>query len=747
MDPAPGGAAEPRLASMGLRGVFATLAAASVICLGAAGVAGGAIPPPTLGPGGCDDPTQGHADFEAYGPTDVNVQAGNGRVTVNENPAGTITVFKYPNPSLFNLVKYFALSRDRQGRVKVQFPNEGSFAGIRWTTASGRRHFAWLRDWQASQHYASPDTAVPVTTYRSPRGIGLRVRDTDVAPPHTSLFVRRFAVHRAAGSPVVSASVVYFENFNPIASHIPLLPIADWCVSKLSDGSALYRSRRQAIVNSWSGTDDATGSPATIAVAFGFAGHTAAHQVGEDGYDQAATPGGPPDAYDQAPHGLGGADSATGQTTGAMEQRLRFGRDGTAVARMTIAAGHTEGAAMQHLTHGRRVSFARRMGAERRDWHRFLSRRVIPAHGGRRLIDVAKRSLISLRLARAPDTGAVVASVNTQGPYGEDWIRDGAFINKLLEREGLERWATEHNRFYARIQASPQNPSAVRPPGNWTMAAYSDGVDGAPIPWEIDETGLGAWTLYEHSTKLRGGAAKRYLASVYPAIRRAADFMAACQDPTTGLQCVANEDDSVTPSQSLHGAGPVLLGLRSAVAAAKDLGDHSADVALWKQREGGLADAIQALYDPASRSYKPGTQAGNSYNVTYGDGGWLLWPVRLLPYSNPRMIGEAHAVAAAMKKSLAAERGQYEAKALLGLSYAWRPFTSAHRRLLDHTLRYMARKLTTRTGLFGESWERRPNNQPFPVQDMPHVWEHSLFLMAALRVEGAQPYRFSPTGR
>src|SRR5436309_10861444 len=82
--------------------------------------------PPTVGPGGCYDPSQSNADFEAYGPTDVNAQAGNGRVTVNENSAGTITVFKYPNPGLYNLVKYFAPSRDAKGRVQVQYPNEGS---------------------------------------------------------------------------------------------------------------------------------------------------------------------------------------------------------------------------------------------------------------------------------------------------------------------------------------------------------------------------------------------------------------------------------------------------------------------------------------------------------------------------------------------------------------------------------------------------------------------------------------------
>src|SRR3954462_8141553 len=90
--------------------------------------------PPTLGPGGCYDPTQGNADYEAYGPTDVNVQAGNGRGTVNENATGTITVFKYPDPSLYNLVKYFTLKRAPKGHVEVQYPNEGSFAGLRWET-------------------------------------------------------------------------------------------------------------------------------------------------------------------------------------------------------------------------------------------------------------------------------------------------------------------------------------------------------------------------------------------------------------------------------------------------------------------------------------------------------------------------------------------------------------------------------------------------------------------------------------
>src|SRR5206468_651797 len=127
-----------------------------------------------------------------YGPTDVNVQAGNGRVTVNENAAGTITVFKYPNPSLYNLVKYFTLSRDGDGHVQVQYPNEGSFAGIRYTTRTGDTGFAWLRAWGSSQRYDSADTPVPVTTYRSPAPLGLRLTSIDLAPPRSDRFVREY---------------------------------------------------------------------------------------------------------------------------------------------------------------------------------------------------------------------------------------------------------------------------------------------------------------------------------------------------------------------------------------------------------------------------------------------------------------------------------------------------------------------------------------------------------------------------
>ena len=65
----------------------------------------------------------------------------------------------------------------------------------------------------------------------------------DLAPPGSDTFVRELWVRRSRQSPVRQASVTYFANFNPVANHLPLLPIADWC-SPGSDQHAAYDQYR-----------------------------------------------------------------------------------------------------------------------------------------------------------------------------------------------------------------------------------------------------------------------------------------------------------------------------------------------------------------------------------------------------------------------------------------------------------------------------------------------------------------------
>jgi hypothetical protein len=109
------------------------------------------------------------------------------------------------------------------------------------------------------------------------------------------------------------------------------------------------------------------------------------------------------------------------------------------------------------------------------------------------------------------------------------------------------------------------------------------------------------------------------------------------------------------------------------------------------------------------------------------------------------MLGEANAVSSEMHASFQGPEGEYEGKALLGLAYAWSRPTRAQSAELHGTLAYMASTLTTPTGLFGEAWERF-RGRPAPVEDQPHVWEHTLFYLAALQIDGAMRYRFARTG-
>ncbi len=681
--------------------------------------------------------------FEGYGPTDVNVQAGNGRLTVNENKAGTITLYKYPNPSLYNQVKYMALRRDEDGKVENRYPNEGSFVGI-WYEANGQAHFAWLRDWDVSQRYNSNDTPVPVTTYRSPSDLGLTVTATDlVTPAPLDSLVRRFSIDRRSDSPVTSARLVYYENFNPIASHLPLAPVLDWCFPHLTDQQASYDSNSHSIVHSWHGLDAATLRFTSVAHAFGWDGPDYQHQVGTDHYEN-LLPFQPADGYREAgapPYSLSGNNWAIGQVTGTLSTTLSFDGAGHAEARLTIASGPDHNSAVNTLNQSRGTSFNLQMDSVASDWRSWLVGTKLPASNSRRVVNVAKRSLITARLATDAESGSIVASSNTQSPYGEDWIRDGAYINEMLDMNGHHEMVTDHNLFYKRVQTTADNPSFLRDVGNWPMNSYASGVDGGPIPYEIDETGLGIWTLARHYKYLGPTQGRNYLRDVYPSIILAADYLTRCEDHVNHLQCWAWEDDHIVPSQTLSGASAVYLGLKSALMAARVMRDNSRRVALWRARFYRLRSAIDTLYDTENSAYRQSPSDEDAAKVDYGTGGSFLWPVAFRRYSDPRMQGEADKVREAMYASLTSDLGSYEAKPLLGLAYAWSPLSSAKKRMLNSVLRYMAGRLTTDTGLFGETWKRF-NGRPFAGQAQPHVWAHTLFYLAAVKINGSQPYTF-----
>src|SRR5204863_3359152 len=98
------------------------------------------------------------------------------------------------------------------------------------------------------------------------------------------------------------------------------------------------------------------------------------------------------------------------------------------------------------------------------------------------------------------------------------WPRDGSFINHALDLAGYTDVVSRHNRFYARVQrktfgswsilyafpacnpVSPVYPDCI-PPGTYETNYYADPADivaANPVSFEIDEAGLGVWTMWDH---------------------------------------------------------------------------------------------------------------------------------------------------------------------------------------------------------------------------------------------------------
>src|SRR5206468_1384691 len=133
------------------------------------------------------------------------------------------------------------------------------------------------------------------------------------------------------------------------------------------------------------------------------------------------------------------------------------------------------------------------------------------------------------------------------------WVGGGSFFNCALDLAGYRDVVSRHNRFYARVQRKefspwsvvysmkcPADPAARHypdcvPPGTFEMNYFADPtevVPGAPFSFEIDEAGLGVWTMWDHAQYLTDAAERAaYLADVCPAMERGAANLAACRDP------------------------------------------------------------------------------------------------------------------------------------------------------------------------------------------------------------------------
>jgi len=742
---------------------------------------------------------------EVWGPTDLNAQIGNQRLLVGTNQKGTMTVFKYPTPSYADQVKHHAL--DRRAPYYGSDPNAGALLGVIVTTEAGSTRFDWLRDWgpvattdpeygeHVDQSWRSGDSDALVTTFHNDR-LGLRVRVTDAVPTDTDVFIRDVTVTAEEGSPVTDVELVSYENFNLVEDKDALAPTQDWCSEDENGETATYDASTDAVVHSrpdrdhgWFGQD---GAEFSIATAMAFDGTSAQHQVAGDNErgDHSSDP------YRLLTEGateLPGRDRFRGQTSAALTKDLDFD-DGTGQARVYLSAASASSPG-QDLSDAaaRKIETARGLSLpevhrQKRKWlEQYVGGAPMPAGASENVTRVSRRALVSVAQVWDGQTqnehgfaGNLVASIATQGPYGADWIRDGAYFNYVLDRyfgpqgHGLHDWVAQHNRWYMSLQQNPGGPcpehchdsmkyydfaglvpsygpfprwfaesiptASVVPRGGWAMNYYADGQPAGPLGGEIDETAYGAWTLWDHYAVTGDDA---YLRRIYPAIRLVGEYLTEdCVEESTGLQCPRPEDDNFEHTQTIVGGASVYAGLASATKAAAAMhrltGERRyAEQALrYARRRDALGQAIDTHYWNEAEGYYGRRSGFPSPRVAM--------PAFLRPVDDPKMKAHLTSMWANVRPTFDGERdqGQYEAKSLIGLGLAARTSDDSPvglekvrkgvKWIADHHAR------SNSTYVMGEAWVRETyaDGEVDSAVSQPHVWEQLLFYMSSLLAYG-----------
>lgn len=680
---------------------------------------------------------------EGYGPTDISAVTGNGGLSVAENEAATITVLKWPSPSFYDQIKY--RTTDRAEPRLGALPNEGAFLGIAWRRSPKKDwDFAWLRNWRSTQRFADDDNDEIVTTFRR-RRVGLTVTVRDVVASTNDHLYRHVKVTRSADSRARRVRVISFANFNPVFSKTAQSPTDDWCSEEDNDDGATYVRGADAIVAVRSGTDASTGDGSGAALAMGFDAKSTGHQVGPDTF-AGAEPGESESAYEDSADGeLNGRNQAVGQVDSALADDLDLRSRRTRSTTAIIVAAFTRNEAVSALREARMTSPAQIRRAKNKWWRSWLRTAALPKGAPGAVVGLAKRSLITLRQVTDAQRSMVVASIATQAPYGVDWIRNGLYINRALHRAGHPDIVAAHSVRYGQLQSTAADPpqgQPATPAGNWAHNYYADGVAGGPLPYTIDQTGYGIWTLWDHYDQTED---RDYLVreSIYGKIQRAAHYLSdppplGCIDPATNLQCAANEGENETLTITLVGAQAVWAGLDAAASAALVRGgaDAEANAGKWEDRRDELAGAIDANFFDAEC---------NCYTQDYEVGGPFLWPVGYLPYGSAEADSQAAVNYQHMAGVLSGEVtvGRYESKMLLGNAFAWAG--TAQMAKVRRGLLWVARVPTTeRTDLLGEAWMVYPpeDGRVTTMVSQPHAPSHAMFYLAALKTWGAERYSF-----
>jgi hypothetical protein len=455
---------------------------------------------------------------------------------------------------------------------------------------------------------------------------------------------------------------------------------------------------------------------------------------------------------DAADGELSGSPLAADEVNEALRTPLTFDA-GVAEASIVLSAGATLADARAARAAVDPATVAAASERALTDW---LAGIRLPESSPERVREVARRAMINLRVGTDAESGAIVASISRQPPYGLDWPRDGAFFNVALDVSGQHELVARRAALYGEWQRDEPVPPTLLvdvdpppPPGGgrardypadaWEMNYYADGMVGGLFRFEIDNAAFALWSIVAHA----GWAddPEGYLRDQWETIRRTADLLDYWRDPETGLHWPAQEDDHAPYTQTLNGAVPVFGGLEMAARAARLLGETEA-AERWERRAAEVRQGIVThLFDEEAQRFvkEVGGTASPDRSGPTGTTGWLVWPARVLPFDDPRVRSQLESDLSfiAPQIRLETDGGQYFMKNTISfaLTLGREP---EHRAQLEQLRDRIAVEHATATGHFGECM-RTVDGPDGPVASQrvanPHLWEGVLFYLTAMAME------------
>jgi len=443
---------------------------------------------------------------------------------------------------------------------------------------------------------------------------------------------------------------------------------------------------------------------------------------------------------------------------------------GTGEARVFLAFGRTAAEARGRFTTARDAA-TRVDTADATAWttrNGALRLPAVPSSFGDeapRVARATRRALLHMHNGTDAATGMIVASISRQAPYGLDWPRDGAFFDYLLDTTGGHAHTTQRLAWALPLaRTAPVGPGQIfaltdpappldprtgtrqYPEAAWEMNYYNTGEMGGFFRFEIDNTALMVWSACVHVAFVPEGDRAALAAQYWTQVRPSLDLLAAWRDGRTGLQAVANEDDNAEFTATLHGATTVFAALEAGARLAR-FTQHPDDAVRWERRASELRDAVlRRFYDAGRERFVndiTGAAATNPGSSELGVTAWLVWPARLLPYSDPRVARQVRldleAILARLRGDPGTEGGAYLTKTTLAaaafLAGGGDPSVAP---LLDEALVRLARDvIDPDTQTMGEVFVTRRDSEGRVIArenrvSTPHLWEAALFALSVV---------------